>query len=521
MIVKKMIQKNSRLFLFSFVFLCLITACGKKELTEEEKKASKVFNPEGMDTFSRVNEGWKYDKKHSLYYRTGVPYTAGKKEGLAMSIFVPADYFDAQKNDDGYTCTVTKDKKVGAYDAASAPIWLAIDGDDISGQKEEDVPEMSEICQYTKQGVIYVFPGYRGGVKEDDISEQGGIPWSAAELKAAIRMLRYTGETLPGDVEKIVAAGDGTLAAILGSSGDSALYFDYLESMGAVMKYDDQSYLSDAVSCAICENPGLSGDVADGAYEWLVGQYYNEGCRADGTFTGALSDDLAESYGVFVNEIQFKDAEGETLSLKKKEGAIYAEGSYVTALEGLLREASGNTAMKLSEAVASYWMDKHEDRVGFYDAVRLEEATEYNALYGDVDGVYRHFDSMIYQLLQVYRDKYETLEGYDPMMESIYAEDLAAVDKVGIDASLRCQMYNPIYYLKDYYDGKGQGKICSHWMIYQDVTAKGASFLGGANLFLALGEQKGVDVSYKGYVGSVAAGTADDISYVNAIFEKK
>lgn len=213
---------------------------------------------------------------------------------------------DVTKNENGgYTAKVNKKGQAGAYTAVSAPVFLAVFGNDRSGQNAADEPDAEEIKKYTDMGYIYVFPGYRGGVKDENVTEQGGIPWSVAEIKAVIRFLRYW-EDLPGDKSKLLAVGDGTIVSVLGTSGDSALFFDYLESIGAVMKYSDQTYIHDDIQAAICVNPGLPADVADGAYEWLVGQYVTEGCRADGTFFGALSDDLAESYVFILMRLAFR-----------------------------------------------------------------------------------------------------------------------------------------------------------------------------------------------------------------------
>lgn len=176
------------------------------------------------------------------------------------------------------------------------------------------------------------------------------------------------------------------------------------------------------------------------------------------------------------------------------------------ALQKMLRRATGNSEMMLSDYAALYLLGSVVDRVGYYDAVRLEDATEYNALYGDIDGVYRHFDTMILQLLQLYEDKYVNLPEYDPLYMEIFAEDIAALDKVGIDAELRGQIYNPLYYLKDYYGGAASAKVCPKWMIISDVTRVDASFIGGANLFFALSEKEGTKVSF-----STARGDTEDI----------
>ena len=53
----------------------------------------------------------------------------------------------------------------------------------------------------------------------------------------------------------------------MGATGDSQLYFEYLESIGAAMLDDDGNYISDAISGAMCWCPITALDYADEAYE--------------------------------------------------------------------------------------------------------------------------------------------------------------------------------------------------------------------------------------------------------------
>ena len=60
-------------------------------------------------------------------------------------------------------------------------------------------------------------------------------------------------------------SGGGAQSALMGSTGDSALYDPYLEQIGAV------SGVSDAVLGSMCWCPITSLDSADEAYEWMMG----------------------------------------------------------------------------------------------------------------------------------------------------------------------------------------------------------------------------------------------------------
>lgn len=58
----------------------------------------------------------------------------------------------------------------------------------------------------------------------------------------------------------------------------------------------------------------------------------SSGSRASGTFTKALSDDLSASYANYVNSHNFKDENGNALTLETSSEGIFASGSYYNYL---------------------------------------------------------------------------------------------------------------------------------------------------------------------------------------------
>ena len=101
------------------------------------------------------------------------------------------------------------------------------------------------------EGWVVVEPGMRGAANcfvgtpdEEGYYNYGKLPYPIADLKAAIRYLRYgeNAETIPGDKERIFVAGGssgGSATVMLGSSGNSAFFEPYLEEMGAADARDD------------------------------------------------------------------------------------------------------------------------------------------------------------------------------------------------------------------------------------------------------------------------------------------
>lgn len=110
------------------------------------------------------------------------------------------------------------------------------------------------------EGWVVVEPGMRGhncttGTPDtDDFVNYGKLPNPITDLKAAIRYLRYetNAETIPGDKEKIFAAGTssgGSATAVLGASGNSSFFEPYLEEIGAAPGRDD--VFAAAPSCPV------------------------------------------------------------------------------------------------------------------------------------------------------------------------------------------------------------------------------------------------------------------------------
>lgn len=82
--------------------------------------------------------------------------------------------------------------------------------------------------------------------------------------------------------------------------------------------------ISDAISGAMCWCPITCLDEADAAYEWMMGQFGSSSTREDGTWTAALSGDLARSYADYVNRAGFVDENGSALTLgESQDGVCY------------------------------------------------------------------------------------------------------------------------------------------------------------------------------------------------------
>lgn len=270
---------------------------------------------------------WMYHSDDNVYYQTGIPYceTPADTAYETLAVFVPGDYFSGTDNGDGtYTCKVNSDANVNGYTAQSAPIVMPIETPGYSAQAA--LTGYTSLTEYMEAGLVYVHAGCRG--------RDAGAPAGVTDLKAAIRYLRYTDETTPGDAEKIFVfgmSGGGAQSAIVGAAGDSALYEPYLEQIGAVQG------VSDAVYGSMDWCPITNLDSADEAYEWMMG-VTRSGLSDD---EQAISDALAASFADYINQAGIKDEAGNVLTLEESADGIYQAGSYYDYILGVI-EASLN-----------------------------------------------------------------------------------------------------------------------------------------------------------------------------------
>lgn len=333
----------------------LIPLCSASTAEEQAEIISSYDQDNEALTFD--NSAWNYDEDNDVYWQISVVYCSSPEttDYESMGIYVPGAYMDATDNGDGtYTCTVNTENEINGYTANTAPIVLPVNTAGYSAQAAPTSYSYNSISSYLEEGFVYVYAGMRGrdnGYDEnDELTYSGGAPWGVTDLKAAIRYYRFNQDLLPGNMEHIFTfghSGGGAQSSLTGATGDSALYYDYLSSIGAAMYDTDGNYISDAIYGAMCWCPITSLDHANGAYEWNMGQYSTTGTRADDTWTSAMSDDLAEAYASYINELGLMDEDGDVLTLEVSDNEIYASGSYyeyqLSVIEGSLNNFLSDT----------------------------------------------------------------------------------------------------------------------------------------------------------------------------------
>ena len=514
---------------------------------------------------------WNYDETNDIYYQIGLTYCANPEDTNYEScgIYVPGKYFDGTKNSNGtYSCSVNENGQVGNYTAQSAPIVMPVNTPGYSSCTAPTSYNSGDVNDYTNAGFIYLNAGCRG-------RDNGEAPDGVTDLKSAVTFYRFNGDVLPGDSEKIFTfghSGGGAQSAIMGASGNSELYNAYLESIGAAMVDKQGDTISNAIAGAMCWCPITNLDTADEAYEWNMGQY----ARDDGTFAGELSNDLTKEYATYINELNLKDPNGNTLTLEESDSGVYTSGSYYDYMVSITEESlnnflndttfpytpsgssemggmasgespSGDVGGKMpsgeipgdggsqpandmqnsaSDSTESYetakdyidslngndtWIEYDEStntaKITSLEAFvihcknpsksvpafdDLERSQAENGLFGLDKNSSAHFDSILSKLLTDNKEKYSSYSDYSDYSTE-YNNDLAQKDSQNNTIETRVNMYNPMYYLSDYYDGAGSCDVASYWRINTGIEQGDTSQCVDVNLYLGVLNKVGSD----------------------------
>ena len=497
----------------------------------------------GQYSLAFDNAAWQYDEINDIYWQVGVVYVAhpASLDYETLGIYVPGAYLEATANGDGtYTASVKPDAQVGQFTAATAPYVLPVNTP-VYNASQAPTWLADGIANYTQAGMIYLQPGIRGRDNTTDSQGQevvGGAPWGVTDLKAAIRYVRYNKDVLPGDTDKIVSfghSGGGAQSAILGASGDSTLYNPYLEALGAAMKDKEGNPISDAPYGTMTWSPITSLDYADAAYEWNLGQFADSNTRAEGTFTQALSQDLAKEYANYINQLGLKH-EGQALTLAESSEGIYTQGPYATYLEGVVNQSLNNfladtsfpytsdgaglggSTESVTYETAQAYIDSlnAETQWVTYDAAAnrakissladfakyvktasksvpafddLSRSQAENAVFGVAEENELHFDQLVARLLKNNQAKYESLTDWNSQYVTDFESDLAKTDSLGKTIAERQDLYNPMFYLTSAYSGYQTSKLAPHWRIRSGISQGDTALTVETNLALALENQ--------------------------------
>jgi hypothetical protein len=280
------------------------------------------------------------------------------------------------------------------------------------------------------------------------------------------------------------------------------------------------------------------------------------GTRSDSSWTSSLSDDMAVEFAKYINELGLVDENGNTLTLNNSEDGIYTSGTYYNYLLGVIENSlnnyladnytsvsemqsyveslnskADNTWVTFDTETKTVTISSIEDfavnikntskDVGAFDDLNRSQAE--NTLFGNSENDSLHWDSIMATLLEENSDKYASYSDYDSKYIEEYNNDITSVDKLGNSIEYRQNMYNPMYYLSDYYDGYNTSNVSKYWRIRTGITQGDTALTVETNLALALEQMEDVeDVDFetvwaKGHTKAERTGdsTTNFIEWVN------
>ena len=224
------------------------------------------------------SSGWSYDSTNNVYYQIGVTYCTNPASTTyeSLGIYVPGEYMTCTQGSSAYSCSINSSGKKGSYTASNAPFVMPINTSGYSAQKAPTSYSYSTVSTFLEKGIIYIYAGCRGRYEGTETSDSyySGAPWGVTDLKAAIRFLRYNSASIPGDLNRIYTfghSGGGAQSCLMGVTGNSDLYNDYLNDIGAAMKDASGNEIKDNIKGSQCWCPITNLDTADAAYEWNMG----------------------------------------------------------------------------------------------------------------------------------------------------------------------------------------------------------------------------------------------------------
>ncbi|GGS60596.1 subtype B tannase [Streptomyces griseoviridis] len=332
------------------------------------------------------------------------------------------------------------------------------------------MPQMALLAGY-----VVVEPGARGRTLTDSSGEYyGTAPAAIVDLKAAVRYIRHNRGRIPGDVDRIVSVGvsaGGALSALLGASGDSQLYDEYLKEIGA-------AHASDAIFATGAWCPITDLEHADGAYEWNWGT--NTTQSTGKTVDQTVSKDLRTQFAEYQAALKLRGLNHfGTLTARNYDEYLlkqYLQPSATTYLTGLSdteRETylAAHTFITWKNSKASFTWEDFLTHVGTrkktapaFDAFDLSAGE--NNEFGTGTTKARHFTA--YGL----------------------KNDITGVTGTRVDSDIpeKLRLMNPMYHLLE----KTNPKRTRHWWIRLGTSDTDTSHVISANLAAAansLGDQ--------------------------------
>ena len=294
--------------------------------------------------------------------------------------------------------------------------------------------------------------GTREGLTEEEQRYSDGL---AAAFADYINSLGLTG----GDGQELTLEESGEGVWQAGS------YADYMKG---VVQESLNHFLEDTEFPYNADNAGGHGGMGGpGGHGGPGGQGAPDGQRAPGA-GNAEGGDYAQ-----MDNITRKSYATAAVSLS---GTYETPADYIAALNEpftwVKYDEASNTAEITSMADFCKAMKVASKGLGAFD--QLDRGQGENTLFGYGDGAGAHFDRVLAGLAA------------GTEYEAAFAEDLEKKDAAGNQVQTRVDMYNPLYYFLDHYDGSGSSEPAGYWRIRSGICQGDTALTTETNLALAI-----------------------------------
>lgn len=280
----------------------------------------------------------------------------------------------------------------------------------------------------------------------------------------------------------------------------SGSYYDYLKS---VVERSLNNFLQDTTFPYDAQSSNMGGRGGQGRRMDITDGDVKEGEKPDGELPDGERMDGKRPDGNKLEEKQPDKNTGTTGNddnvandnIKRNEtsGGITLTGTYETAQDYIKALNTETTWVKYDSKKNAATITSISDFVkalkiaskdiGAFDDLNASQGE--NTLFGYGDGNGAHFDSVMAELLKN-NEKYG----------EAYASDLKKKDAFGNTVEYRVNMYNPMYYLENYYDGYQSSNVAKYWRIRSGINQGDTALTTEVNLALAL-KNYGVDVDFE------------------------
>ncbi len=247
-------MRHIRFRLLSLFLTAAVLTAGLSTLTASASEDTSLhFDPQAAYQGQFTVSGNEYFPGTIVFKTYQVTYAAKPITGLTWDGSPSEDYFKmnikvpVSYNGTFFDQDAMADAPILFYNPWGGDAGAPVGDPGALAAKDNTAPLIGRALS---EGWVVVEPGMRGhncttGTPDsEDFVNYGKLPNPLADLKAALRYLRYetNADTIPGDKERIFAAGTssgGSATAILGVSGNSPFFESYLEEIGAAQGRDD------------------------------------------------------------------------------------------------------------------------------------------------------------------------------------------------------------------------------------------------------------------------------------------